>query len=172
MIEVNYKWSEDGLNWTVASVAAVPLAWADMKRVRKGQAKAVKQVLKLANGYNNFTALNSVLEQRVRDLSADLCNANNIIQLQWEQLQVARLSWFVAYHVEAKQVDLVTGDKYCVLDSWFSWSGSDEINLREMSPMQISYVAAKHFFGRGWRVGEGASEPHHTPDDDDGDIPF
>lgn len=172
MIEVNYKWSEDGLSWMVASVAAVPLPWADMKRVRKGQAKTVKAILKLANGYNNFTALNSVLEQRVRDLSADLCNANNIIQLQWEQLQVSQLSWFVAHNVEAKQVDLVTGDKYCVLDSWFSWSGLDEINLREMSPMQVSYAAAKHFFGRGWRVAEGASEPYHTPDNDDGDIPF
>jgi len=172
MIEVNYKLSKDRLYWTVASVAAVPLPWADMKWVRKEQAKAVKAVLKLANGYNNFTALNSVLGQRERELSADLSNANNIIQLQWEQLHVARLSWFVAYHVEAKQVDLVTGDKYCVLDSWFSWSGSDEINLREMSPMQVSYAAAKHFFGRGWRVAEGASEPHHTADNEDGDIPF
>lgn len=172
MLEVNYKWSEDGLNWTVASVAAVPMPWADMKLIRKGQAKAVKEVLKLADGYNTFTALNSYLEQRLSHLSGELCTANNTIQLQWEQLQVARLSWFVAYHVEAKQVDLVTGDKYCVLDSWFSWSGSDEINLREMSPMQISYAAAKHFFGRGWRVSEGASEPHHTPDNDDGDIPF
>lgn len=172
MIEVNYKWSEDGLNWTVASVAAVPLPWADMKRVRKGQAKAVKAVLKLAEGYNNFTALNSVLDQRVRDLSADLYNANNIIQIQWEHLQVARLSWFVDYHVEAKQVDLVTGDKYCVLDSWFSWLRPEGINLREMSPMEISYSAAKYFFGRGWRVADGAQEPHHTPDNDDGDIPF
>lgn len=172
MIEVNYKWSEDGSNWTVASVAAVPLPWADMKRVRKGQAKAVKAVLKLANGYNNFTARNSVLEQRVRYLSADLCNASDIIQLQREQIQVARLSWFVAYHVEAKQVDLVTGDKYCVLDSWFSWSGPEGINLREMSPMEISYTAAEHFFGRGWRVDEGASEPHYNLDNDRGDIPF
>ena len=173
MIKVDYKFSDELNCWQVGGVSAVPMAWADMKRIRKQQAKAVRRVLRLANAYNNFTHLNARANERIADLSADVLNRNIAYQKQYEQLQIARLSWFVAYHVDGGQFDLVTGDKYIVLDTGYAWLHiSDGVEMRQMSPLQISTTAAQHFFGKGWRVADGAQEPHHAPDEDEGDIPF
>ena len=167
MIKVDYKFSDELNCWQVSGVAAATMAWADTKRIRKQQAKAVRRVLRLANAYNNFTHLNARASERIANLSADVLEVNVAYQKQYEQLQVARLSWFVAYHVDGGQFDLVTGDKYIVLDTGCAWLHiSDGVEMRQMSPRQISTTAARYFFEKGWRVSDWAQEPHYIPDED------
>ena len=164
MIKVDYKFSDELNCWQVSGVSAVPMAWADMKRIRKQQAKAIQRVLRLANAYNNFAHLNARANERIADLSADALNGNAAYQKQYEQLQVAQLSWFVAYHVDGGQFDLVTDDNI-VLDTGYAWLHiSDGVEMRQMSPLQISTTAAQYFFSKGWRVADGAQELYHTPD--------
>lgn len=172
MLKVNYEWNKDGKNWEVVGVVAEVISHCDMKHIRKLQAKAVRRVLRLAQAYNNFTHINARQEELIHDQLVELTQANEVIQELYQSLQVARLSWFVTYMASGSEFRLV-GISDNLLAMGYEWLHmTNNTPMRDMTPMQISMTAAKYFFGEGWRVDDGASEPHHTPDNDDGDIPF
>ena len=170
MLNIDYVWDKERGCWQVTAVSADVVGGCDGKKMRKLQAKAVKRVLKLAACYNSFTRINAELNKELQWLEEkDHENSDKVARLR-EQLEISRLSWFIAYIPNGGQIDLLSSSGE-VLETDYEWLSTGLSGLFSMSHMERSTIAAKWFYDRGWGVAKAYDGTMSPMKRDDG-IPF